>query len=39
MDKKMARRNLRSGISMFVVVLALIGITFIWAAVFLNAVK
>jgi hypothetical protein len=39
MDKKMARRNLRSGISMFIVVLALIGVTFIWAAVFLNAVK
>ncbi len=39
MDKKLARRNLRSGISMFVVVIALIGITFVWAAVFLNAVK
>jgi hypothetical protein len=38
-DKKLARRNLRSGISMFIVVLALIGVTFIWAAVFLNAVK
>jgi hypothetical protein len=38
-DKKMARRNLRSGISMFIVVLALIGVTFVWAAVFLNAVK
>jgi hypothetical protein len=38
-DKKLARRNLRSGISMFVVLLALIGVTFIWAAVFLNAVK
>ncbi len=35
----MARRNLRSGISMFIVVLALIGVTFVWAAVFLNAVK
>jgi hypothetical protein len=38
-DKKLARRNLRSGISMFVVLLALIGVTFIWAAVFLAAVK
>jgi hypothetical protein len=38
-DKKMARRNLRSGISMFVVVLALLGVTFVWAAVYLNAVK
>jgi len=35
----MARRNLRSGISMFVVVLALLGVTFVWAAVYLNAVK
>jgi hypothetical protein len=39
MDRKMARRNLRTGISMFVVVLALIGVTFVWAAVYLNAVK
>jgi hypothetical protein len=39
MDKKMARRNLRSGISMFVVLLALLGVTFVWAAVYLNAVK
>jgi hypothetical protein len=38
-DKKLARRNMRTGISMFVVVVALIGITFVWAAVFLNAVK
>jgi hypothetical protein len=38
-DKKLARRNMRSGISMFVVVLSLIGITFVWAAVYLNAVK
>jgi hypothetical protein len=38
-DKKMARRNLRSGISMFVVLLALLGVTFVWAAVYLNAVK
>jgi hypothetical protein len=39
MDKKMARRNLRSGISMFIVLLSLIGVTFVWAAVYLNAVK
>jgi hypothetical protein len=38
-DKKLARRNMRTGISMFIVVLALIGVTFVWAAVFLNAVK
>lgn len=39
MDKKLARRNLRSGISMFMVVMALIGATFVWAAIYLNAVK
>ncbi len=39
MDKKMARKNMRTGISMFVVLLALIGVTFVWAAVYLNAVK
>jgi hypothetical protein len=38
-DKKLARKNMRSGISMFLMVLALIGVTFIWAAVYLNAVK
>ena len=39
MDKKLARKNIRSGVSMFIVVLALIGVTFVWAAVYLNAVK
>ncbi len=39
MDKELARRNLRTGISMFIVVVALIGVTFVWAAVFLDAVK
>ncbi len=39
MDKKLARKNMRSGISMFIMVLALIGVTFVWAAVYLNAVR
>lgn len=39
MDKKLARRNMRTGISMFIMVMALIGVTFVWAAVYLNAVK
>lgn len=39
MDKKLARKNMRTGVSMFIVVLALIGVTFVWAAVYLNAVK
>ena len=39
MDKKLARKNIRSGITMGIMVLALIGVTFVWAAVYLNAVK
>ena len=39
MDKKLARKNLRSGVSMTIVLLALLGVTFVWAAVYLNAVK
>jgi hypothetical protein len=38
-DKKLARKNIRSGVTMFIMVLALIGVTFVWAAVYLNAVK
>jgi hypothetical protein len=38
-DKKLARKNMRLGISMFIMVLGLIGVTFVWAAVYLNAVK
>ncbi len=30
---------MRLGISMFIIVLALIGATFVWATVYLNAVK
>ena len=39
MDKKLARKNLRTGISMFVVMVSLLGVTFVWATVYLNAVK
>jgi hypothetical protein len=39
MDKKLARRNLRTGISMFLMLIVLLGVTFVWAAVYLNAVK
>jgi hypothetical protein len=38
-DKKLARKNIRSGVTMFIMVLALVGVTFVWAAVYLNAVK
>ena len=39
MDRKLARKNMQWGIAMFIVVLALIGATFAWATVYLNAVK
>jgi hypothetical protein len=39
MDKNLARRNLRLGIVLFVVLLLMLGITFVWAEIYLNAVK
>lgn len=39
MDRKLARRNMRTGFSMFILVLSLLGITFVWAAVYLAAVR
>ncbi len=39
MDKKLARKNIRSGVSMVILLVALLGVTFVWAAVYLNAVK
>jgi hypothetical protein len=39
MDRKLARKNMRTGISMFILLLVLLGATFVWAAVYLNAVK
>lgn len=39
MDKKLARKNLRFGISFFILVLALIGATFVWATVYLGVIK
>jgi hypothetical protein len=38
MDKKLARKNMRMGITLFVVLLCMLGITFIWAAIYLRAV-
>ena len=38
MDKNLARRNMRLGIVLFVVVLCMLGITFVWATIYLNAV-
>lgn len=39
MDRKMARKNMQWGIALFIVVLALLGATFVWATVYLNAVR
>jgi hypothetical protein len=39
MDKNLARRNLRLGIVLFVVLLLMLGITFVWAEIYLGAVK
>lgn len=39
MDKKLARKNMRMGIALFVILILMFGITFLWAAIYLNAVK
>jgi len=39
MDRKLARRNIRFGISLFILVLALIGATFAWASIYLGVIK
>lgn len=38
MDKNLARRNMRMGITLFVVLILMLGITFIWAWIYLRAV-
>jgi hypothetical protein len=39
MDRKQARRNMRFGISLFILVLSLVGATFVWASVYLQVIK
>ena len=39
MDKKLARKNIRMGVTLLFIVIAMFGITFLWAAIYLNAVK
>jgi hypothetical protein len=39
MDKNLARRNIRLGIVLFVVLLLMFGIAFLWAEIYLSAVK
>jgi len=38
MDKQLARRNMRMGIVLVLVVLLMFGITFLWAAIYINTV-
>jgi hypothetical protein len=39
MDRKLARKNLRFGFSMFILEFALVGAAFIWAAIYLSVVR
>ena len=38
MDKQLARRNMRMGIVLSLVLLMMFGITFVWAAIYLHSV-
>ena len=38
MDKNLARRNMRLGIVLFVVLLCMFAASFIWAEIYLNAI-
>ena len=39
MGRKLARKNMRFGISFFILVLVLVGATFVWASVYLQVIK
>ena len=39
MDRKLARKNIRFGVSLFIMLLALVGATFTWASVYLQVIK
>jgi len=38
MDKQLARRNMRMGVVLFIVLLLMLGITFLWATIYLNTI-
>jgi hypothetical protein len=38
-NRKLARRNMRMGILMFILLLVLMGAAFVWAAIFLAVTK
>lgn len=39
MDRKLARKNMALGIGMFLTLCGLLAFTFVWAAIYLNAIK
>ena len=39
MDRKLARKNIRFGIALFVMLFALVGATFLWATIYLGVIK
>ena len=39
MDRKLARKNLRFGISLFIMLFVLVAATFVWASIFIGAIK
>ncbi len=39
MNRKLARKNIRFGVSMFIMLLLLMGAAFVWASIFLAVTK
>ncbi len=39
MNRKLARKNIRFGVSMFILLLLLMGAAFVWASIFLAVTK
>ena len=39
MNRKLARKNIRFGVSMFILLLLLIGAAFVWGSIFLAVTK
>jgi hypothetical protein len=39
MNRKLARRNMRMGVAMFIMLFILMGAAFVWAAIFLAVTK
>ena len=39
MNRKLARKNMRMGLLMFILLLVLMGAAFVWAAIFLAVTK